>query len=436
MRTALLILPLAAAGLVAARADRPAAVKAPAKPTYAHDVAPILNRACVDCHQPGEVAPFSLRGYDAAKKWSAMSATVTQSKQMPPWKAAPNYGDFQHENRLSDVEIQTLANWAATGAPRGDAKKEPVAPPAPTGGWRLGKPDLILKPKGTFHLEPEGNDVYRNFVVQNPSDHDLYVRGADVHPGNKAVVHHVFVVVDASHRGSKLAAKSTDGQDGYVNDGGGFGFVPQGAVAAWVPGYRAELAPDGYGVRVPAGADLVLQVHYHKSGKPEEDDTELGLYLQDKPLEHEYHFYYVAKLNLSVPAGEKAFPAETVFNVAQDVTIHGVIPHMHKLGQSMRAKAVTPDGREIPLVMVPKWDFNWQLAYMFKEPIHVPAGTKLVVDAVYDNSTGNPNNPHTPPKPVHWGEQTTDEMMLLGVAYTVDGKRQAAGDKGQGPKER
>lgn len=420
MRSLLLALPVGALGLVAARAEPPKVERAPARPTYAKEVAPILNRACVSCHQPGEVAPFSLRGYEAAKKWSAMAAATTKTRQMPPWKAAAGYGEFKHENRLSDVEIQTLANWAAGGAPRGDVSREPAAPPLAKGGWTLGPPDLTLTPKGDYKLDAEGDDVYRNFVLENPTGKDLWIKGADVHPGNKAVVHHVIVVSDTAHAGRKLAAAAKDGQEGYTTQGGGVGFVPTGAIAGWVPGLRAERSPEGYAFHVPAGADLVVQVHYHKSGKPETDKTQVGLYLAEGPQEHEYKTYFVANFGLNVPANEKAFHAHQEFTVSKNVTLHGVVPHMHNVGQSMRAKAVLPDGREIPLIDVPHWDFNWQLVYQFKESIPVPAGTKIVVDATYDNSTANPRNPNNPPKRLHWGEQTTDEMMLLVVGYTVD----------------
>ncbi len=418
MRPLLLCLPLAAVGLAAVPRETPK--KAPAKPTYAKDVAPIVNRACVGCHQPGEVAPFSLAGYEAAKKWSAMTAAVTKTGQMPPWKAAAGYGEFKHENRLTDVEIQTLANWAATGAPRGDKKAEPALPKPPVSGWTLGKPDLVVQPKGEYQLGPEGEDVYRNFVIENPSDKEIWVRAMDVHPGNKKVVHHVIVFLDSRHEGRKLAAKTTDGQDGYVGQGGGVGFMPSGALGGWAPGVRPLETPSGKAFRVPANSDLVMQVHYHKSGKPEKDTTAVGLYLAKEPIEKEVRLAWITNFAINIPPGEKAYAATREFKTPADVTIHTVMPHMHLLGKSMRAKLVRPDGSETPLIFVPQWDFNWQLVYALKNPVKAPAGSKIVVDATYDNSTDNVNNPSNPPKRVRWGEETTDEMFLLIAAYTVD----------------
>lgn len=418
MRPLLLCLPLAVAGLAALPKETPK--KAPAKPTYARDVAPILNRACVTCHQTGEVAPFPLAGYEAASKWSKMAAAVTKSGQMPPWKAAAGYGEFQHENRLTEIEVQTLANWAATGAPRGDKRAEPALPKAPVSGWTLGKPDLIVQPKGDYKLGAEGEDVYRNFVIENPMDEAIWVRAMDVHPGNKKVVHHVIVFLDEAHQGRKLAAKTTDGQDGYVGQGGGVGFMPSGALGGWAPGVRPTETPEGKAFKVPAKADLVMQVHYHKSGKPETDKTAVGIYYAKEPIQKEVRLAWIMNFAINIPAGEKAYTAHKEFKAPADVTIYTVMPHMHLLGKSMRAKLVRPDGSETPLIFVPQWDFNWQLVYALKEPVKAPMGSRVVVDAVYDNSADNVNNPSSPPRQVGWGEETKDEMFLLIAAYTVD----------------
>lgn len=428
MRPALALVPLAAVGLVAADRDAPKPLKAPAKPTYARDVAPILNRSCVSCHRPGEVAPFSLADYATAKTYGATVAAVTKSHQMPPWKAAAGYGEFQHENRLTDVEIQTLANWAANGAPRGDKRLEPAPPAAPVGGWTLGTPDLVLKAKGgPYRLDAEGADVYRNFVLENPSDKDLWVRAMDVHPGTKKVVHHVIVYIDALHKGRNLAAATKDGQDGYVSFGGGVGFNPSGALGGWAPGLRPYETPRGEAFRVPAGADIILQVHYHKSGKPETDATQVGLYLAKEPVDKEVRLAWIAQPFIAIKAGDKAYAAHKEFTVRADVTLHTLMPHMHLLGHTMRAKVVEPDGKEIPLIDVPNWDFNWQLSYALKEPLSIPKGSKIVVDATYDNSADNPNNPSNPPKNVYWGEATTDEMFLLIASYTLNDQSLSAG---------
>lgn len=387
---------------------------------YATDVAPILNRRCVACHRPGEVAPFSLVGYDNAKKWSHMTANVTGKRVMPPWKAVEGFGEFQDENRLTADEIDILKQWDEQNAPRGNKKQEPAAPKFPSGEWTLGQPDVVLSPSKPFKVGAEGPDLYRNFVLRNDSDKPIWVNAMDVRPGNKKIVHHVITFLDRAQSGRKLEAQANDGQEGYTSDGGGVGFLPSGSLGGWAPGIRARYAPKGTAFRVAPGTDYIVQVHYHRSGKPEEDMTKVGLYLTKEPVEKELNLQWMLHLALNIPPGEKEYKIRREYTVPADATLYGVMPHMHLLGKSMKAWLEFPDGTKKPLVHVDDWDFNWQLQYAFKEPIKVPKGTKEIVEAVYDNSADNPRNPNSPPKRVTWGEETTDEMFLLIAVYTRD----------------
>jgi hypothetical protein len=402
---------------------KPNGKKADAKPrkvSYATDVAPILNARCVNCHRPGEVAPFSLIGYDNAKKWSGMVAGVTAKGIMPPWKAVHGYGEFKDENRLTDAEKDTLKQWHEQGAPRGDKRKEPATPKFPQSEWPLGEPDLVLQPGKPFKLGAEGPDLYRNFVIRNDSTKPLWVNGLDIRPGNKKIVHHVITFLDASHSGQKLAEKLADGQEGYSSEGGGVGFLPSGSLGGWAPGITARHTPEGTAFLVPAGTDFVLQVHYHRSGKEEVDQTKVGLYLQKDPPEKQIDLHWLFNFSVNIAPGEKSYTLRREYTIPKDVTLYGVMPHMHLLGRSMKAWLELPDGTVKPLVYVDDWDFNWQLNYAFKEPIKAPKGTKEIVEAVYDNSADNPRQPNNPPRRVTWGEATTDEMFLLISAYAVD----------------
>jgi hypothetical protein len=391
----------------------------PQRPTYAENVAPILNEHCVACHRPGQVAPFSLIGYEDAKKWGAMIAQVTHDGNMPPWKAEAGYGEFKDENRLSADELQVLRNWADTGTLRGDARKEPK-PPKFADEWNLGKPDLILSPSKPFELGADGTDVYRNYVMPTSFDKPVWVKAMDVRPGNAKVVHHVIVFLDNRGAGKKLQDANSDGQPGYSSGGGGVGFLPSGSLGGWAPGVEAKLAPPGVAFKVDPGESIVLQVHYHKSGKPEQDQTKVGLYFAKEPIEKELDLNWIFNFGINIPANDHTYGAKQVATWSKAATLYGVMPHMHLLGHAMKSWLVFPDGTIKPLINVPAWDFNWQLFYTFKEPIHVPAGTKQWVEAVYDNSTDNPHNPNNPPKRVFFGEQTTDEMFLMIVAYTLD----------------
>lgn len=389
--------------------------------TYAEHVAPILYKHCTPCHRPGEVAPFSLTSYDEAKKWAPMIAWATETNRMPPWKAVAGYNSFHDENRLSDDQIQLLKQWSATGAPRGDVKREP-APPKFSEGWLLGKPDLILKAAKPFKLDGEGRDVYRNFVFKTDFKETKWVRAIDVRPGNRKVVHHVIAFLDEQGRSIALEEKENDGQPGYTTFGG-VGFAPSGSLGGWAPGLQPSFSPEGTAFELKPGTTIVLQVHYHKSGKPEEDQTELALYFAEEPPRRTLRLAWIANPLFRIPPGAKDHLVTARFPVPADVTAYAAMPHMHLLGKEMKAWVEKPDGSTIPLVWVKDWEFNWQFIYAFKEPLKIPRGSTIRVEARYDNSADNPNNPNNPPKPVTWGEQTTDEMMLLIVQFTVDNEQ-------------
>lgn len=387
------------------------------KATYAEHVAQIFNDHCVTCHRPGEVAPFSMMDYANAKKWAPMIEQAASDRRMPPWKAVHGFGEFKDENRLTEVEIETIRRWVKAGAPRGASEKEPV-PPVFNPGWRLGPPDLELQPEKEFKLEAEGDDVYRHYVLKTNFKETKYVKAMDVKPGNKQVVHHVIAFID--ERGVSHAKDGQGGQPGYNTNGGGPGFIPNGSFGGWAPGVQVAATPPGTAFELKPGATIVLQVHYHKSGKPETDLTKVGLYFAKEKIERVMEIAWMANPFFRIPAGAEAHPVNLNFPIPADVTLYSVMPHMHLLGRSMKAAAVFPDGTTRPLIFVDDWDFNWQLVYALKEPMKLPKGSKVRIEAVYDNSTKNPFNPHSPPKPITWGEQTTDEMFLLVAAYTLD----------------
>lgn len=407
-----------AAIAVVARTGDKAASKPKLKPTYSASVAKILNQHCVECHRPGEVAPFSLVGYENAKKWAKMATAVTASGQMPPWKAVKGYGEFMDENRLSDEEKAVVKTWADAGAPRGDAKAEPPAPKF-SGEWSLGQPDVVLQMEKPFKVPAEGSDVYRMFVMKNDFKEPLWVTGMTVKPGNKAVVHHVIAFMDKTGRSVQLEKQEKDGQPGYASFGGP-GFLPSGSLGGWAPGLRTRLTPSGTAFKVAPGEKIVLQVHYHPTGKQEVDQTKVGLYTSKVPVTSEMYLRWMLNPLLSIPAGSNAHKVEWQSKVGDNVKVWGLMPHMHLLGKSMKAWATLPDGTEKPLIQVADWDFNWQLNYLLKEPMSLPKGSIIHMESIYDNSAANPFNPSSPPRKVTFGEATTDEMMLLIAAYTID----------------
>lgn len=388
--------------------------------TYAEDIAPLLNNHCIQCHRPGEVAPFSLIGYENAKQWSAMMAQVTESGQMPPWKAEPADVEYKNNFGLTNEQRKMLKAWDEAGAPRGDRSKEP-APPTFGKDWALGDPDLLLQMPYEFELKADGQDEYWNFVIKPDIKEPVWVQAMDVRPGNKKIVHHVIAFTDKKGRSEKLlSGPRGDKKAGYLTTGGGVGFMPDGSMGGWAPGVAASKLPDDAGFLLEPGTDIILQVHYNKSGKIEKDRTQVALYFnKSAKAEKKVDIAWIANPLINIKAGAANAKFTQRFRLPTAIEIYNVMPHMHLLGRSMTAHAVFPDGKKIKLVDVQDWDFNWQLVYTLKKPMILPAGTELVVEASYDNSKDNPFQPNDPPKDVRWGEETTDEMMLLVAAYSV-----------------
>jgi mono/diheme cytochrome c family protein len=421
---ALLLLPAATSGAEnSAPASGKAAPKRAGKITYSGHVAAILQKNCVPCHRPSEVAPFSLTGYEDAKKRARLIAAVAKSRLMPPWKA-DSHGEFRNERRLTDEEIAALETWANTGAPPGRKKEIPL-PPQFTSGWHFGKPDAIIQMPESYRLEPEGRDVYRCFVIPTGYDEDRYITALDFRPGNRAVVHHIIAYADTTG-----AARGLDAQDpdpGYHTTGGGPGFLPAGWLGGWAPGNAPSMTPEGTGILLPKGADIVLEVHYNKNGKWETDRSRVGLYFAKKPVDKRIRVLAVINGIFRIPPGDADHVVKASAPVRENITLLAVTPHMHLLGRQMTVTAEWPDKTTKQLVHIPGWDFNWQITYEFKEPIRLPGGSQLRLVARYDNSESNPRNPNRPPKEVRWGEQTTDEMCIAFAGYTVDSEHLTKG---------
>ena len=382
---------------------------------YTKDVAPILFKHCASCHRPGEIGPFPLLSYKDAAKRAKHLVEVTGDGRMPPWKAEPQAHAFKDERRMSAEEKDVLKRWAESGAKEGELKDLPRAPSFPE-GWRLGTPDLVLSMAKPFKIPASGRDVYRCFTVPIPIDADQTVAAVEFRPGNPTVVHHALMFLDALGQARK---KDVDGSG--FGGFGGLGILPTGGLGGWVPGSTPRFLPEGTGMYLRKGSDLVLQIHYHPSGKEEEDRSQLGLFFTKKPAEKIVTGIAVSSRGLYIPAGAKRHKATAESQpLPVDANLIGIAPHMHTVGREMKVWAELPGGKTEQLVWIKDWDFNWQGSYQYDGAIRLPKGTVVKLEAFYDNSTDNPQNPSNPPKPVRWGEQTTDEMCLLGLQMTTD----------------
>jgi peroxiredoxin len=414
--------------------------------TYHKDVLPILQNRCQQCHRPGDVGPFSLMNYRQAVNWATDIKDYTQSRRMPPWKIVDGM-EFHNERRLTDKELAVLAAWADQGTPEGDSKDAPPPVKFPE-GWRLGQPDLVLTVSDDFQVGPSGNDLFRCFVMPTGLTEDKYVEAIEVRPGNARVVHHVLAFIDTGANGRRLEKQQLEkprkdphgGSDqdkgpGYFG-GMGPGFVPARDLGGWAPGQLPHEMAEGVGIRLPKASDVVMQVHYHRNGRLEKDRTSIGLYFAKKKVEREYQGGLMMGQFFFIPKGKDRFIVKGTSHATADMTMDAIMPHMHMLGKEIKVTMTPPGGAEQLLFQIKEWDYNWQESYYFKQALQIKAGTRLDLEAVFDNSSTNPNNPFNPPKDVKFGEQTTDEMCFVFLGGVSDQRGQSLPMKIGMPKEK
>jgi hypothetical protein len=387
-------------------------------PTFSNEVVRILQQNCQSCHHAGDIAPFPLITYEDAAPRAALIKFMTSSRQMPPWKASDGCGEFSNDRVLAPNEIATIAKWVDAGAPEGDRSLLP--PPRDfSSNWELGTPDFIVASEEAF-TPPPHTDTYRCFTLPTNLTSDAYVRAVDTHPGDRQTVHHLISFIDTT--GASVALDEAEPGPGYTCFGGP-GFDLPGTLGGWAPGTRPFELPDNVGFELPALARIVLQVHYHPHhSEPTPDRTEFGVYLSKKKPEKMMRIIPLINQTFTIPPNDEAYrvTAQLPIPVPFPVKLWFVAPHMHLLGKKMNVEVTRPNASPECLVDIQNWDFNWQGAYFYEKPISIPAGSRLALTALFDNSSKNPKNPNDPPKPVSWGEQTTDEMCLAFLGITID----------------
>jgi len=389
-----------------------------ANPTFSREVVRIFQQHCQTCHHTGDIAPFPLVEYSDAKPRATLIKLMTQTRQMPPWKAAEGCGDFRDARKLSGAEIVTIAKWADAGAPEGNRADLP-APRTFSNDWELGTPDLVLANAETF-TPPPNEDTYRCFTVPTNLTEDKWVRAVDTHPGDRSTVHHVLTFIDTT--GDSLRLDEAEPGPGYTCFGGP-GFTTTGTLGGWAPGQRALELPENVAFRLPAGSRVVLQVHYHaRDDTPDPDRTSYGVYYSSAADPKELRILPIVNQGFTIPPNDPNYRVDGKFPIPLPfpVKIWLVAPHMHLLGRKMEVEYTPRNGTAQCLIRVDDWDFKWQGSYRYQQPIDVPAGATLSLRAFYDNSSANPRNPNDPPKPVSWGEATTDEMCLAFVGVTIE----------------
>jgi hypothetical protein len=430
MKRALPEFALAVAAVIASIAGvHTAPVPAAPVPTFAKDVAPIMFEKCTTCHRTGEVAPMTFLSYEDVRPWAKVIRSKVVAREMPPWGADPDHSlKMRNDRSLSKQQIDTIVAWVDGGAPKGSDADLPAVPKFAE-GWTYGRePDYVLEMPVEAQIPAEGELGVQMFYTPVPWKEDRFAEVLEIRPGNRAVVHHAGVFVVDLPEGATVV-------DGRL-------IAPNGKAAT----HRADV-----GKRIPAGKYINWQVHYNPIGKPEKDRTRLGIWFNKVPVTHELLIRQAGDALATTKGGLSLYRAEGkeveyaadegttrrrsktpnippyaedwsltgITPVTEDITLYAMSPHMHLRGKSLRWVIVYPDGREQTILDVPRFDFNWQIQYELAEPLHIPAGSKILGIGKYDNSPRNKWNP-APNLPVYWSEQSWDEMYQPFTEYSVD----------------
>jgi hypothetical protein len=413
-----------------------AAVFAADSVTFHKDVLPILQKNCQACHRPGEIAPMPFLTYEQTRPWAKAIKTAVVARKMPPWFADPRFGHFANDRRLSDSDVAKVSAWVDAGAPEGNRQDGP-APLAWTEGWSL-KPDKVFEMPKPYTVPKEGTIDYTYFVVPTGFTQDTWIEDAEVRPGNRTVVHHVSVYIRPP--GSSWMKDAKVGE-GYVPPKRGAQGVssPEARATAeaqslqaaasneWFVGYVPGIQPQRYfapemnsAKLIPAGSDIVFELHYTANGKASgADQSKVGFVLAKQPPQYRLLTLGVADASFAIPPGDPNYEGKATATFAQPVTVIYLQPHMHMRGKDMTLRFEYPTGESETMLSVPNYSYLWQTIYYEKEPLKIPRNTKVHVTAHWDNSANNPLNPD-PAATVRWGDQSWDEMLVPFVGVLVE----------------
>ncbi len=363
--------------------------------------------------------------YRNTRPWAKSIKAAVLTKKMPPWFADPRYGHFANDRRLTDAEVDTLVSWVDAGAPEGDVRDKP-SPIQWKEGWGI-SPDIVFEMPRPFTVPATGTLDYAYIVFPTGFTKDTWVTAAEIRPGARSVVHHMSAIVRPPGEPWLKDAKpgvpyfppggaqpETDMQAGLVTMNDEF-------LVGYSPGMQAQRFDiDQSAKLIPAGSDIVLQVHYTPNGKTTmQDQTRIGLTLAETPPPKRFYSAVVNSAKWEIPPGDPNYEGHARLTFGEPVELVFVQPHMHVRGKDMTVRLVYPTGESETLLSVPHYDFNWQIIYYLAKPLRLPQGTKVEVTAHWDNSANNPKNPD-PTRTIRWGNQSSDEMLSVPLAVIID----------------
>lgn len=411
--------PLGAAVLLSAVALARANAGAPA---FYRDVLPILQSHCQSCHRAGEMAPMPLETYPQVRPFASRIAAVTANRSMPPWFSDPCCGHFSNDPSLSPEQIKTFADWAAANAPAGDWKQAPT-PPVWTRGWSIDRPDQVLRMPQPKKLPASGDVPYQYVIIPTAFREDRWIRMSEIRPGNRMVVHHAVAYIRPPGskwlRGAPVnTAFSADDLTDAASRRDAM-WTTSDVLLVYAPGSTPDSWPADYAKLIPAGSDIVLQMHYTTHGMPMQDQTSVGLVFAKQPPARRVLTLQLTNDRFLIPPGDPDHRVEVHGSIPNNALLLSFFPHMHLRGKTFEYNLRAPGEKPQTLLRIPHYDFYWQLSYRLKTPVPLKAGSVLQAVATFDNSSGNPHNPD-PDAAVRWGEQTWAEMMVGFFDVAVD----------------
>ena len=424
-------------GLLFPRGQQEARTKVP--PTFYRDVLPILQKSCQSCHRTGGIAPMAFESYTQTRPYAVAIKTAAQQKSMPPWFADPHVGKFSNDPSLSEEQIAALANWADAQAPEGDRRD---APPKLqwSENWTISQPDLILQMPRPVALPAEGEVEYTYEIVPTGFREDRWVQMAEILPALRGNVHHAVVYIrppDSNWlRHAPVSVPFTASTLTEQDDKRGAHWTDSDILLVYAPGSSPDEWPSTMAKLIPAGSDLVFQMHYTTNGRAAEDRTRAGLIFSKKPPQQRVLTLQLTNDHFVIPPGAPDYRVEARGTLPNDAVLLSFLPHMHLRGKRFEYNILHSEkepGRKPATVGRPEretllrvnYHFHWQMSYRLAEPRVLKAGTELQAVAWFDNSRNNPHNPDATAA-VRWGDQTYEEMMVgffdVAVAPSVDKK--------------
>ena len=404
--------------------------------TFNDSIAPIIFRNCSPCHRPGSAAPFSLLSYEDVKRHARTIQLTVSNRSMPPWPADPEYTHFREEKWLSDREIEAINAWLGADMPEGDPNHPPSAP-AFTEGSAYGKPDLVVSMRAPFPLPGDNKDRFMMMKIPIELPQDTFVRAIEIVPGNRKLAHHInghLIVYQAGKKRDIQGGKEyvdteiMDKHSAYQaldlpNDDGSYPLLIP-SVTNYLPGVEPVLYPEDIGgYQLKKKTILLLDnIHYGPSPVDTSDLSHFNLFFAPRPSKRPTRDFILGTSGISPIIPPLVIPPDSVtrhttrYTLPEKISLLSVNPHMHLLGKSFKAYALTPSGDTLRIISIPRWDFRWQYVYTFRKPLVIPAGSTLVAEGEFDNTENNPLNPFHPPQTVSERDgsmRTTDEMFQL-----------------------